>query len=340
MGRPYIASFELAASEEMGAPTSTNILPALMLGAGAAAAAGGIASYLGGAGKNNYRTSTFGVDKDAYKYSGTDQTTYQNMRNDALNRQGPDIASRADQADAMSLYRSAAMGNGPSAAQATFNAANNAAMRQQLGMAAGARGGGLAQMAAQRSAMMNQGQMAGQAAQQAAILRAQEMQAAMAGYSGAATNMRGMDQQLAMDQRRLNDALAMGYEGFGSQAAGRTFEGQMSAESARQRAYQDAEAIRSGIAQQNAQRGSQFTQGLMNMGGGLMSGGMMGAMSQGAGGAAAAGPGGIPSGYYGVAPGGGGLMPGVQGGQGTMYVPPGYQVAPGGGGLVPVGWGK
>lgn len=115
------------------------------------------------------------------------------------------LAARGDQQQALMYLQQAAAGKGPSAAQAMYQNNANAAMANAASMAAGARGGGPAAVAAQRAAMMgNAGQMA-TAANQGAALRAQEMQNAMSGYAGAAQGVRGQDAQWAMGQAQLQD---------------------------------------------------------------------------------------------------------------------------------------
>lgn len=86
---------------------------------------------------------------------------------------------------AEALYRKAAMGEGPSAAQAMLNQNLGLSNQQAMALAAGARGGGGNLALAQRAAVQQQGQNAMQAANQAAMLRAQEQQAGMQGFSQA-----------------------------------------------------------------------------------------------------------------------------------------------------------
>jgi hypothetical protein len=70
-------------------------------------------------------------------------------------------------------------GEGPSPAEMQQQKAFETAMRQQMGMAAGASPS--ARAFARRGAASNVGQLQADAARQAAILRAQEQQAALAG---------------------------------------------------------------------------------------------------------------------------------------------------------------
>lgn len=117
------------------------------------------------------------------------QADYSGTQGDFANAAG----ARQAQVNALNLYGNAAVGNGPSAAQAQLQQGLDASNRQQMSMAASARGGGMARAAAMRGAMMNAGDMGLQASQQAAQLRAKEMQDAMAGYAGVAGNIRGQD---------------------------------------------------------------------------------------------------------------------------------------------------
>lgn len=144
---------------------------------------------------------------------------------------GLGMSSRGSQADALAMYRAAALGQGPSAAQAQLQAGLDAANRQQMSMAASARGGGLARSAAMRGAMANAGDQGLAAAQQAAILRAQEQQAGMQGFAGLGSAMRGMDMtqqgmdaeqalgksRLDLDARTGNDNVVLGLEGLKNQ---------------------------------------------------------------------------------------------------------------------------
>lgn len=116
------------------------------------------------------------------------------------------LAARGDQQQALMYLQNMAAGNGPTAAQSMYQNNANAAMANAASMAAGARGGGPAAVAAQRAAMMgNAGQMA-MAANQAAQIRAQEMQNAIGGYAQAAQGVRGQDAQWAMGNAQLSDA--------------------------------------------------------------------------------------------------------------------------------------
>lgn len=106
-----------------------------------------------------------------------------------------DLASgaRTSQADAIGMYRNAALGNAPSVAQANFAQALDASRAQNASMAASARGSGLARAAAQSQAMDRNAAMGQGSAGALAALRAQEIESARAGYAGVSSNMRGQD---------------------------------------------------------------------------------------------------------------------------------------------------
>ena len=106
--------------------------------------------------------------------------------------------SRDTMGEGLGYYRDMIEGEGPSVAEEQMRAGSEANIRGQIQAQATGRGGNMA--ATQQIAA---GQAAGQGMemnQQAAALRAQEQQAAMAGFSGVAGQMAGMDleQQLGM----------------------------------------------------------------------------------------------------------------------------------------------
>jgi hypothetical protein len=87
--------------------------------------------------------------------------------------------SRANSMGLQNELALAATGQGgPSAAQSQLNAGVNAGTRQQMALAASARGGAGQQAAAQRQGMLNAAAATGQASNEAAALRAREQQAA------------------------------------------------------------------------------------------------------------------------------------------------------------------
>lgn len=111
------------------------------------------------------------------------------------------------QGHALDTLQQAAMGNGPSAAQAQLQQGTEQAMNANMAMAASTRGGaGLAN--AQKNALTQNGLQGQQAANQSAQLRAQEMQAAQAQYA----------QQSTQAQNNLASQ-AQGYNALGMQGA-------------------------------------------------------------------------------------------------------------------------
>lgn len=137
------------------------------------------------------------------------------------------LQARGEQSNAVDLYRNAAEGRGPSAAQAQFQSNLDAALRNVGSTAAGARGGSMARGAAMRQALQQQGDMTLQAGAQSAQLRANEMQQAMQGYAGASGQLRAGDYgaagqragmatgqaQLGLQSRQQNDQTSQFYQG-------------------------------------------------------------------------------------------------------------------------------
>lgn len=109
------------------------------------------------------------------------------------------------QQDALGMYRDAAMGNGPSVAEAQMLVGADQSIANQTAMAAMGRSGNLGSI--QRQA--GQSAVATNLAtnQQLGALRAQEQQAAMAGYAGMGTQMQN---------QALQEQLA--YAGLGAEA--------------------------------------------------------------------------------------------------------------------------
>lgn len=197
------------------------------------------------------------------------------------------LAARGDQAGAVALYRNAAMGNGPSAAQSQFQQGLDASLRAQQSIAAGARGGAMARSAARSEAAANAGDMSARASSLAAQLRAQEMQAAMQGYAGSAAQLRGTDlaaqgqeaqqaqfqagQQL--QSRALNDQAQMGYETMAQRTAGMGMQGRTNAEERyqtnEQNDVQRDQDMREKSADRNVRVGMGVASGLTSMMGGM-----------------------------------------------------------------------
>lgn len=157
------------------------------------------------------------------------------------------LQDRGDQQNAVSLYRDAAMGNGPSAAQSQFQQGLDASLRAQQSIANSARGGAMARSAARSEGAANAGDMSARATSMAAALRAQEMQSAMQGYAGASGQLRGSDlmaqgqdaQQaqfqagMQLQSRGQNDQAGLGYEQLGQGARSMEMGGNAAMENAK-----------------------------------------------------------------------------------------------------------
>jgi hypothetical protein len=111
----------------------------------------------------------------------------------AAGAMGSDAASAGFQGNALGMYQNAAMGKGPSAAQAVLSQATANNVATQRALAAGARGGSAA--AAMRGANQAGVQLGLQAQAQASALRAQEQQAGMAGLANTSAQARAGDVQ-------------------------------------------------------------------------------------------------------------------------------------------------
>ena len=106
----------------------------------------------------------------------------------------------ANTAQSLDLLRAAAMGQGPSAAQAQMQTGVDQAIKAQMA-AAGARGFNAAAM---RGAQMQGAEMQQAAVNQAAMLRAQEMQAAQQAYAQGALTQEDMARQAAIQAGQIN----------------------------------------------------------------------------------------------------------------------------------------
>lgn len=296
------------------------VLPLLAVGAGAAL--GGALPGLLGIGKTKPIEAPK-MDQGAFKYGGISQNDMRASGERAQNRTGVGVdygqtnadrglamGSRGMTSDAAEMYRQAALGQGPSAAQAQLRAGIDANMAAAMAQGASARGTGVQRGAAQLASIGAASGANQQAAAQAAMLRAQEQQAGMAGFAQAAQAQRIADlQQMGMSaqqaqyqaqledaQRARNDQMQMGYEGLGQQSALANYQGGMAYQTGQAQLQAQANAINSGVAQQNAQRDMQYFQGAV---GGAMGGAQMAGMMGGGGAARAAPPPDARSGRYG-----------------------------------------
>ncbi len=124
-----------------------------------------------------------------------------------------DSSARASQQKLLDLLEQASLGRGPSAAQATLQAGNEANIRAALAQSASSKGS--AQTATARQAVASGALANQQTANQAAILRAQEMQAAYELNARVADSIRntdvsiqtanmGKNLQIAVEQGRIS----------------------------------------------------------------------------------------------------------------------------------------
>lgn len=175
------------------------------------------------------------------------RSDYQNTAYGMQNREGPKTdysQANADYAQSQQArgnqdwvgqrYRDAMEGKGASVAEKQMNAGRDAAMRDAMQMASGARGGALARSAAQRGAQYQQGAIATQTNQQAAMLRAQEQIAAREGYANLTAQQRAQDMQSRqqsaqqsqflteseLKQRAMNDQAMLGLTNAAVQTQG------------------------------------------------------------------------------------------------------------------------
>ncbi len=258
-------------------------------------AAQGMGEY-GGLAQGAGQTAQAAQGREGVQYDPSIQQGYQGL----ATGQGP-------MGDSTALWQNAAHGNGPSAAQAQLQAGNDAAMHAQMSMAASARGGSLAASAAQRHAMDNSATLGQQTANQAAMLRAQEMQAAMGGYSQAQqaglagmAGAAGQQAQLSAQQRALNDQASMHYSDLQAQQVAAKYglgaANQTNIQGLQQQSYGNTQGLMgnqmaagqyaTGVSENNANRqagadarNSATTQSNINMGIGGVSGALTGLSS-------------------------------------------------------------
>lgn len=316
---------------------------ALMLGAGVGA--GVFGSILGGkAGKRTFEQSNYAkgpdYDSNAFNYGGSGQAATQEIAGSrgmgyaAQARQGPQVnygaadqsrglglAARGGQGEAGDLYRAAALGQGPSAAQAQLRMGLDQATASQYALANSARGGALGLAGAQQQAQSQAALMAGQAAQQAAVLRAQEQQAGMAGYAGVMGQQRGQDLQaqgldaqqaqyqagLEMQQRGLNSTDQRFFEQQAMEIQRMRMQGAMARQDFQAAQHRNTDAARAELDAANSANAAATVKAAT----GAVSGGLEGYMRTRLGGGGGGG-----------APGGGGLQNAA--GANPYYNDPGY----------------
>jgi hypothetical protein len=175
------------------------------------------------------------------EYGTSDQFSGQGRQN--LNYGTDD---RGRQEVAANVMQSAAMGEAPSRAELLGRGLINQSLQSQLAGAASARGGPLAQMAAQRQVQNGAAAFQQQGTTQLAALRADEMERARSAWGQQLGQMRGQDYQGAgaanalaqteaqkaqaqgqidMQQRQLNQSGQLAYEGLGFDVNKATLQG-------------------------------------------------------------------------------------------------------------------
>lgn len=183
-------------------------------------------------GAYDYRSDPYAAEEDIARYRQMGQE--RNDRAPILADYAQSDQSRGEQGSALGLYRDAAMGRGPSAAQAQFQHGLDQSLAAGQSIANSARGGALGLAQARLAAAQQGGAMLAGATSQAAALRAHEMQAAMSGYGGLASQMRGQDLNAAQFQadlglrnRGMNDQTQLAYEQMGQGVAGADLQARM-----------------------------------------------------------------------------------------------------------------
>jgi hypothetical protein len=150
-------------------------------------------------------------------------------------------------AGATNAFRDAAMGNGPSVAQAQMAQGLGQSQQNAMSVAASARGGGANLAAANRAAMQANSQGAQNAVQQNAALRAQEIAQARQGWAGGAQTMQqgALGQQSnQMQQMGLNDSRYNADQGRAYQAVNQQTQNNMHLEDTEADSYKTAMGLK------------------------------------------------------------------------------------------------
>jgi hypothetical protein len=148
---------------------------------------------------------------DYFQHLGSEMRNRDGVQMDASKWEADrdlDLQSRAGLAQTEQMYRAAAEGRGPSAAQAQFQSALDQTNRNAMSLANSARGGMTNRALAQGNAQQQAGLNNAIAASQSAALRAQEQQAAMEGLSRVGQAMRTGDLQRSEGARGWETAQA------------------------------------------------------------------------------------------------------------------------------------
>lgn len=199
-----------------------NMQQGMAVGAGTGALAGTavmpgvgtVAGALGGAALGGLLAG--GGQVDSYGGPTVDWSSYQAA-------QGDQYKSRMNQDELAAMLQQQAQGKGPSVANAQLQQSLQQNQAAQQSAANSARGGVLAQGAAQRQAQASGAQMQQQAAQQASVNRAQEQLGAQQQLQGLYNTQRGQDLQ----RQGLESSNALGIGGLQNQAAGINMQGQI-----------------------------------------------------------------------------------------------------------------
>ena len=267
------------------------VAPLIIAGA-AAAGAGLLGGAMSGAMGTGDHVDPYAVNQGAYTYGGSVEEQELERRRLRALQQGAELRS-AQQADYSGLagvndrlaflageYEAAIRGQRPSVAELQLQQAQDANASQALNLAASARGGVGAQMAAQRQAQQQNALAQQRTNQQAAQLRADEQARARGEASALYTQQAGetMQQQefntrMRAEQTQMNDARSNALLGYQQQQQRDIMAGTMAAEDARRQAYQDATRTNVEIDEAGRKRKQAFWGGLLGGGGSALAAG-------------------------------------------------------------------
>lgn len=261
------------------------VAPLIIAGA-AAAGAGLIGGAMSGAMGTADKVDPYQVDQRAYTWGGSvEEQDIERRRLLALQRAADNRT--AEQADYSGLagvnagreflsseYQAAVRGERPSVAELQLRQAQDANSAQALNLAASARGGVGAQMAAQRQAQQQNALAQQRTNAQAAQVRAEEQARARgelsvlyAQQAGETMQQQEFNTRMRADQRQANDARSNALIGYQQQQQRDIMAGTMAAEDARMQAYQDATKTNVDIDEAGRRRKQAFWGGLVGGGG-------------------------------------------------------------------------
>jgi hypothetical protein len=164
------------------------------------------------AGANQSLSNAGGALENASGYIGSGKAALSSGHQDRANA----TQARGLQSQGLDLQWGAATGAAPSRAEVLGRNMIDQSLQAQAAGAAGARGGPLAQIAAQRQVQQGAAGFQAQGMNQLSALRADEMERARAGYMQGASNMRGQDYQGVQSAVGMSGA----YGNLGAQQAG------------------------------------------------------------------------------------------------------------------------